>query len=194
MWNEAFTLSLDQLLTVTLTLFAIIDIIGAVPILVSMKSRIGEIHAGKATLASGLLMVGFLAFGSAFLSMLGVDVKSFAVAGSIVIFIMAIEMVLGVELFRQDPDVRSGSVVPVAFPIIAGSGTLTTIMSLRADFGFYNILVGILINLIAIYVVLRSIGFLERKLGKSGLFVIRKFFGLILLAIAIKLFRSNLGI
>lgn len=192
--ENPFLLSIDQIFTVTLTLFAIIDIVGSVPVLVSMKSKIGDVNPGKATLASGFLMVAFLAFGSPFLSMLGVDLKSFAVAGSIVIFIMGLEMVMGIELFRQDPDVGSGSIVPVAFPIIAGSGTLTTIMSLRADYGVYNILVGILINLIAVYLVLRSINFLERKLGKSGLFVIRKFFGLILLAIAIKIFRNNLGV
>lgn len=192
--ENPFVLSIDQIFTVTLTLFAIIDIVGSVPVLVSMKSKIGDVNPGKATLASGFLMVAFLAFGSPFLSMLGVDLKSFAVAGSIVIFIMGLEMVMGIELFRQDPDVGSGSIVPVAFPIIAGSGTLTTIMSLRADYGVYNILVGILINLIAVYLVLRSINFLERKLGKSGLFVIRKFFGLILLAIAIKIFRNNLGV
>lgn len=186
-------INFEELLTVTLTLFAIIDIVGAIPILVSLKSRIGEINPGKATIASGVLMIAFLIFGSAFLKMLGVDVNSFAIAGSIVIFIMGLEMVMGIELFRQDPEVRSGSLVPVAFPIIAGSGTLTTVMSLRADYGFYNILLGIVVNLLAIYLVLRSINFLESKLGKSGLFVIRKFFGLILLAIAIKIFRSNLG-
>jgi multiple antibiotic resistance protein len=188
-----FVINFEELLTVTLTLFAIIEIVGAIPILVSLKSRIGEINPGKATIASGVLMIAFLIFGSAFLKMLGVDVNSFAIAGSIVIFIMGLEMVMGIELFRQDPEVRSGSLVPVAFPIIAGSGTLTTVMSLRADYGFYNILLGILVNLLAIYLVLRSINFLESKLGKSGLFVIRKFFGLILLAIAIKIFRSNLG-
>lgn len=192
--ENPFVLSLDQIFTVTLTLFAIIDIVGSVPVLVSMKSKIGDVNPGKATLASGFLMVAFLAFGAPFLNMLGVDLKSFAVAGSIVIFIMGLEMVMGIELFRQDPDVGSGSIVPVAFPIIAGSGTLTTIMSLRADYGVYNILIGILINLVAVYLVLRSINFLERKLGKSGLFVIRKFFGLILLAIAIKIFRNNLGV
>ena len=188
-----FVINFEETLTVTLTLFAIIDIVGAIPVLVSLKSRIGEINPGKATIASGTLMIAFLIFGSAFLQMLGVDVNSFAIAGSIVIFIMGLEMVMGIELFRQDPEVRSGSLVPGAFPIIAGSGTLTTVMSLRANYGFYNILLGILVNLLAIYLVLRSIGFLESKLGKSGLFVIRKFFGLILLAIAIKIFRSNLG-
>ena len=182
----------EDVLTVTVTLFAIIDIVGATPLLISMKSRLGEIESGKATLASGALMILFLIFGTKFLGLLGVDVHSFAVAGSIVIFIMALEMVLGIELFRQDPDVKSGSIIPIAFPIIAGSGTLTTVMSLRANYSIYSILIGILINLLAIYLVLKSLNFLERKLGKSGLFVIRKFFGVILLAIAVKIFKANI--
>ena len=187
-------LSLDEILTVTLTLFAIIDIVGAVPVLLSMKSKIGEIESGKATLASGLLMILFLVFGADLLAALGVDISSFAVAGSIVIFIMGLEMVLGIELFRPDPDVSSGSIIPIAFPIIAGSGTLTTVMSLRANYGVYNILIGIIINLIAVYIVLKSLKFIEHKLGKSGLFVIRKFFGVILLAIAVKIFKANFSI
>ena len=187
----AFYLSLEEVLAITVTLFAIIDIVGGIPILISLKSKIGEIEAGKATLSSGALMILFLVFGSGFLNLLGVDLKSFAVAGSIVIFVMGLEMVLGIDIFRQDPEAKSGSIIPVAFPIIAGSGTLTTVMTLRANFGFYNILIGILINLIAVYLVLRSINFLERKLGKSGLFVIRKFFGVILLAIAVKMFKTN---
>ena len=182
----------EDVLTVTVTLFAIIDVVGATPLLISMKSRLGEIESGKATLASGALMILFLIFGTKFLGLLGVDVHSFAVAGSIVIFIMALEMVLGIELFRQDPDVKSGSIIPIAFPIIAGSGTLTTVMSLRANYSIYSILIGILINLLAIYLVLKSLNFLERKLGKSGLFVIRKFFGVILLAIAVKIFKANI--
>jgi multiple antibiotic resistance protein len=182
----------EDVLTVTVTLFAIIDIVGATPLLISMKSRLGEIESGKATLASGALMILFLIFGTKFLGLLGVDVHSFAVAGSIVIFIMALEMVLGIELFRQDPDFKSGSIIPIAFPIIAGSGTLTTVMSLRANYSIYSILIGILINLLAVYLVLKSLNFLERKLGKSGLFVIRKFFGVILLAIAVKIFKANI--
>lgn len=189
-----FYLSTDELITITLALFAIIDVIGAIPVLISMKSRMGGIEAGKATVASGALMILFLVFGDGMLKLLGVDVNSFAVAGSIVIFIMGLEMVLGIELFRPDPEVRSGSVIPIAFPIIAGSGTLTTVMSLRANYGFYNILAAILINLLAVYLVLRSINYLERKLGKSGLFVIRKFFGVILLAIAIKIFKTNIAL
>jgi len=186
-----FYFSFEEILAVTVTLFAIIDIVGGIPILISLKSKIGEIEAGKATLSSGVLMILFLVFGTGFLALLGVDVKSFAVAGSIVIFVMGLEMVLGIDIFRQDPEAKSGSIIPVAFPIIAGSGTLTTVMTLRANYGFYNILIGILINLIAVYIVLRSINYLERKLGKSGLFVIRKFFGVILLAIAVKMFKTN---
>jgi multiple antibiotic resistance protein len=187
-------LSLDEILAVTITLFAIIDVVGAVPVLLSMKSKIGEIESGKATLASGVLMILFLIFGTNLLSLLGVDLSSFAVAGSIVIFVMGLEMVLGIEIFRPDPEVRSGSVIPIAFPIIAGSGTLTTVMSLRANYGVYNILIGILINLAAVYLVLRSISYIERKLGKNGLFVIRKFFGVILLAIAVKIFKANIAL
>jgi multiple antibiotic resistance protein len=187
----AFYFSFEEILAVTVTLFAIIDIVGGIPILISLKSKIGEIDAGKATLSSGALMILFLVFGTGFLALLGVDLKSFAVAGSIVIFVMGLEMVLGIDIFRQDPEAKSGSIIPVAFPIIAGSGTLTTVMTLRANYGFYNILIGILINLIAVYLVLRSINYLESKLGKSGLFVIRKFFGVILLAIAVKMFKTN---
>jgi len=134
-------LSFDEILAVTITLFAIIDVVGAVPVLLSMKSKIGEIESGKATLASGALMILFLIFGKKLLGLLGVDLSSFAVAGSIVIFVMGLEMVLGIEIFRPDPEVRSGSVIPIAFPIIAGSGTLTTVMALRANHGVYTILI-----------------------------------------------------
>ena len=131
-----FYFSFEEILAVTVTLFAIIDIVGGIPILISLKSKIGEIEAGKATLSSGVLMILFLVFGTGFLALLGVDVKSFAVAGSIVIFVMGLEMVLGIDIFRQDPEAKSGSIIPVAFPIIAGSGTLTTVMTLRANMDF----------------------------------------------------------
>lgn len=184
-----------QILTITFTLFAVIDILGSIPVLIALKSRMGGIQASKATIASGFLMIAFLLVGEPFLGLMGVDVHSFAVAGSIVIFVIGLEMILGIELFKSDKDdPKSGSVVPIAFPLIAGSGTLTTIMSLKANFGFYNILVGILINLVCIFVVIRSLDFIERIIGKAGLMVVRKFFGVILLAIAIKLFKSNLGI
>jgi len=167
-----------------------------VPMLISMKEKMGGINAWKVTLISGTLMVLFFFIGKPFLNILGVDIKSFAVAGSIVIFILGLEMVLGIEFFKSDKNVASGTIVPIAFPLIAGSGTLTTIMSLKATFekvdrNEYMILVAILINLIIIYFVLRSLNLIERVLGKAGLLAVRKFFGVILLAIAVKVFASN---
>lgn len=188
-------LNLKQIVTVTFTLFAIIDILGSVPILIGLKERMGHIHAGKATLASGFLMLLFLLFGEQLLGVMGVDIHSFAVAGSIVIFILGMEMILGAEFFKSEKaGETSGSYVPIAFPLIAGSGTLTTVMSLKANFGFYNILIGILVNLVIIFLVLRSLNKIERILGPAGLMVVRKFFGVILLAIAIRIFKSNFGV
>lgn len=185
-WN------IKEILTVTFTLFAVIDILGSIPLLISFKIKMGGIHELRATVISGALMLLFFLCGEQFLSILGVDIHSFAVGGSIVIFLLGLEMVLGLEFFKSDGDVKSGAVVPIAFPLIAGSGTLTTIMSLKANFDKTNILIGILINLIIVYTVLRSLSLLERLLGKGGLIAIRKFFGVILLAIAVKIFGSNL--
>ncbi len=190
----AFMFSFDQILAITFTLFAVIDIVGSIPVLVSLKEKLGHIDAGKATLASGFLMILFLLVGEPFLKLLSVDVHSFAVAGSIVIFVIGLEMILGLEFFKTDPDAKAGSVVPIAFPLIAGSGTLTTIMSLKANFGQYNILAGICLNLLIVYIVLRSLNYIERLLGKAGLMVLRKFFGVILLAIAVKIFKSNINL
>jgi multiple antibiotic resistance protein len=186
-------LALQELVTVTFTLFAVIDIVGSVPILASLREKMGGvIRSTQATLVSGGLMILFLFVGKQFLSVLGIDVKSFAVAGSIVIFILGLEMVLGAEFFKTEKDAKSGSVVPIAFPLIAGSGTLTTVMSLKANYADINILAGILINCIVIYLVLKSIKWIERVLGPNGMLVVRKFFGVILLAIAVKIFGSNI--
>lgn len=187
-------LGIEQILTITFTLFAVIDILGSVPVLIALKEKMGGIQPEKATIASGFLMVLFFLVGEPLLKLLGVDIHSFAVAGSIVIFILGLEMVLGIEFFKSEKESKAGSIVPIAFPLIAGSGTLTTIMSLKADFGYYNILIGILINLVIVYGVLRSLNRIERMLGEAGLMVIRKFFGVILLAIAVKIFKSNLGL
>ncbi len=184
---------LDHLFTITFTLFAIIDIVGSIPILVGLKAKMGGIRAAQATLISGGLMVLFLFVGEQFLHVLGLNVQSFAVGGSIVIFLLGLEMVLGHEIFKADSDAKSGTVVPIAFPIIAGSGTLTTIMSLKANYDELYILAGILINLIVVFLVLRSLDFLEKALGKNGLTAVRKFFGVILLAISVKIFSSNLA-
>ncbi len=185
-------LSYKEILTITFTLFAVIDMLGSVPILVSLKEKMdGTIRSTQATLVSGGLMIIFLFFGKEFLNVLGLDIKSFAVAGSVVIFILGLEMVLGIEFFKPDKSSMSGSVVPIAFPIIAGSGTLTTIMSLKASYADINILVAILVNCLVIYIVLKSLKWIEKALGPNGLLVIRKFFGVILLAIAVKIFAGN---
>ena len=183
----------DELLTVTFTLFAVIDIVGSVPLLISLKDKMGGIRSLQATLVSGALMILFLYAGKPFLKILGLDIHSFAVGGSVVIFLLGLEMVLGHEIFKGDKDAQSGTVVPIAFPIIAGSGTLTTIMSLKANFEETYILTGILVNLIVVYIVLKSLKLVERILGPAGLLAVRKFFGVILLAIAVKLFSSNIG-
>lgn len=192
----AMHFDVQEFLTLTFTLFAVIDIVGSIPMLISIKQKMGGLNSWKVTLISGGLMVLFFFLGKPFLDLLGVDVKSFAVAGSIVIFILGLEMILGIEFFKPDKGAPSGTVVPIAFPLIAGSGTLTTIMSLKATFesankNEYMILFAILINLVFIYLVLRSLNLIERGLGKAGLLAVRKFFGVILLAIAVKIFGSN---
>jgi multiple antibiotic resistance protein len=193
--NFAFVfraMDVKEIFSVTLILFSVIDIIGAVPFIILIKQREGRIHAEKATIISAVLMVGFLFLGQSILKLFGLDVSSFAVAGSIVIFIVAMEMILGITLIKDDPDSKgTGSIVPLAFPLIAGAGTLTTILSLRAVYSEVNVLIGILVNLIFVYWVLRSSGWLERVIGKSGFAVLRRVFGVILLAIAVKIFKSN---
>ena len=183
----------DHLFTITFTLFAIIDIVGSIPVLVGLKEKMGGIQAWQATLISGGLMVLFLFVGEDLLHVLGLNVQSFAVGGSIVIFLLGLEMVLGHEIFKADADAKSGTFVPIAFPIIAGSGTLTTIMSLKANYGEWYILGGILINLVVVFLVLRMLNIIEKALGKNGLTAVRKFFGVILLAIAVKIFSANLA-
>jgi multiple antibiotic resistance protein len=183
----------DQLLTVIFTLFAVIDIVGSIPLLIAMKEKMGGIKSFKVTLISGAFMIAFMFLGKPFLKILGLDIKSFAVGGSIVIFLLGLEMVLGHEIFKGDKDAHSGTVVPIAFPIIAGSGTLTTIISLKANFEEMYILLGIVVNLAIIYIVLKSLNWIERLLGPGGLIAVRKFFGVILLAIAVKIFSSNIG-
>jgi multiple antibiotic resistance protein len=182
----------NKLLTVTFTLFAVIDIIGSIPLLHALKKKLGGLHEGKATLISGILMIAFLYAGEKLLRILGVDQRSFAVGGSIVIFILGLEMVLGVEFFKSEPDAKASVLVPIAFPLIAGSGTLTTIMSLKANFETSTVLLAILLNLIIIFIVLKSLDSIEKILGQAGMIAVRKFFGVILLAIAVRIFSSNL--
>lgn len=187
-------IGIEEIITISFTLFAVIDILGSIPILISLKEKMGgHIRSGQATFASGIFMILFLFLGQPFLNLMGLDVQSFAVAGSIVIFIIGLEMILGVEFFKPDNNPKSGSVVPIAFPLIAGSGTLTTVMSLKANYHDINILIGILINCLVIFIVLKSLKWVERALGPSGLIVVRKFFGVILIAIAVKIFGSNIA-
>ena len=188
--------NIKEFLTLSFTLFAVIDIVGSVSMLISLKKKLGDIHPLRVTLISGGLMVLFFFMGKPLLNILGVDIRSFAVAGSIVIFILGLEMVLGIEFFKSDNNDSTSTVVPIAFPLIAGSGTLTTIMSLKATFerndkNEFMILLAILVNLLVIFIVLRSLAWIERLLGKAGLMAVRKFFGVILLAIAVKIFASN---
>ena len=185
-------LDFSQIVTISFTLFAVIDILGSIPIIISLKKKMGDVSAVQATSVSGGLMLLFFFIGEQMLNFMGLDIHSFAIAGSIVIFILGLEMVLGIDFFKSEEG-KAGNVVPIAFPIIAGSGTLTTVMSLKAEFPAYNILIGIFINLIFIFLILRSINFIERLLGPSGISVIRKFFGVILLAIAVKIFKNNIG-
>ena len=183
-----------EILSVTLILFSIIDTMGNLPVIISMKEKGKVIEAGKATLFAGILMVAFLFGGESILRLLGVDVASFAIAGAIVIFFLGMEMILGITLFKESTESKSTSIVPIAFPMIAGSGTLTTILSLRAEYAVVNIVIGIAVNLVLVYLSLRSSGWIQQKIGQGGAEVLRKVFGIILLAIAVKLFRTNLGV
>ncbi|OSZ78961.1 hypothetical protein CAP35_12145 [Chitinophagaceae bacterium IBVUCB1] len=190
--GNAFDIS--EIFTVSFALFAVIDMLGSIPVLLTLKKKMGDISAVQATTVSGALMLLFFFIGEQVLNFMGLDIHSFAIAGSIVIFVLGLEMVLGLEIFRSEKDNKSGNVVPIAFPLIAGSGTLTTIMSLKASYHAYNILIAIFVNLIFVFLTLRSLNFLERLLGQSGILVVRKFFGVILLAIAVKMFRANVGV
>lgn len=182
-----------EIVSVTLILFSVIDIIGSIPVIVDLRQKSGHIQSGKATLVAGVLMIIFLFVGERILSLFGVDVSSFAVAGAIILFILGMEMILGRNFFRHD-NVTSGttSIVPIAFPLIAGAGTMTTLITLRAAYAIPNILVGVIVNLFFVFMVLKSSVWLENKLGTAGVDVLRKVFGIILLAISIKLFKANL--
>ena len=184
-------LSFKEILSVTLTLFAVIDIIGSIPIIIQIRQREGRIKAELATGVAGCIMVAFLFLGQSILSLFGVDNQSFALAGAVIIFLIGMEMILGIELFKSDLSANTGSIVPLAFPLIVGAGTMTTLLSLRAAYSLPNVLVGIGLNLVFVYFVLRTSSWIERQLGKAGEDILRRVFGVILLAIAIKLFKAN---
>ncbi|MCP4458000.1 MAG: MarC family protein [Cytophagales bacterium] len=181
-----------EILTISLILFAVIDILGSVPIVIDLRKKVGHVQSGKATIVSGFIMIIFLFLGESILGLLGIDIGSFAIAGAFVMFLIGLEMVLGTQIFKQDPDAgSSASIVPIAFPLIAGAGTMTALISLRAEFQEANILVGIVVNLIFVFLVLKMSSWLEKKIGKGGFNIIRKIFGIILLSIAIKMFKNH---
>lgn len=176
-----------------MVLFAIIDITGSIPIILNIKARTGNVDAGQATLVSLAIFLAFLIFGEGLLKIFGVDANSFAIAGSFIIFLLGMEMILGVEFFKHDAP-GGGTIVPIAFPLIAGAGSITTILSLKAEYHTINILIALLLNMIVVYVVLRMTSAFEKLLGQAGLHILKKFFGVILLAIAVRLFLHNTGI
>jgi len=192
---ESFTLNFREILSVTMILFAIIDIIGSVPVIIEMRQRAGHVESEKASIAVLVLMIAFLLVGEKMLDIIGLDVASFAIAGSLVIFIIAMEMILGIHLFKANDNMPSTlSIVPLAFPLIAGAGTMTTLLSLKSQYETQNIIAAIVINTLFVYLVLKNVKWIERLLGVGGIEILRKAFGVILLAIAIKLFRNNTGL
>ena len=183
---------LKEILAAGMILFAVIDIIGNVPVVIALREKVGHIESGKASLIAAIIMISFLFIGEEILKLIGIDINSFAVAGSIVIFFLAIEMILGISLYKDDAP-QTTAIVPLAFPMIAGAGTMTSLLSLRAEYNVVNIIVAILINILVVYIILKSSGRIQNLLGKQGISIIRKVFGIVLLAIAVKLFATNIG-
>jgi multiple antibiotic resistance protein len=182
-----------EIATISMILFAVIDVIGSLPVLLDLQQKVGKIQSEKATIVSGVIMIAFMFVGEQILSLIGIDVSSFAIAGSFIIFFLALEMILGVKFYKEET-AATASVVPIAFPLIAGTGTLTTLLSLRAEYHIENLIVAILVNLVFVYIVLRNTYRLEHILGPGGINILRKVFGVILLAIAVKLFRTHAGL
>jgi multiple antibiotic resistance protein len=185
-----FEINFREIVTVGMVLFAVIDIVGTIPIIVDLRSKHGHIESEKASIVAGVIMIVFLFVGEELLNLIGIDVNSFAVAGSFVLFFLALEMILGIRIYRNE-EASSASIVPLAFPLIAGAGTMTTLLSLRSQFSTTNIVIAIFLNIILVYIVLKSSSKIEKILGENGLGVIRKTFGVVLLAIAVKLFAAN---
>ncbi|MBC7643284.1 MAG: MarC family protein [Flavobacterium sp.] len=179
-----------EIFTVTMVLFAVIDIIGSIPVIITLRSKVGHIQSEKASFVAFFIMIVFLFIGKELLKLIGISVNSFAVAGSFVLFFLALEMILGIRLYRDD-EASTASIVPIAFPLIAGTGTMTTLLSLKAQYHDVNIIIAIFLNIVLVYAVLKSSAKIEKILGLTGLTIIRKVFGVVLLAIAVKLFATN---
>ena len=181
-----------EIFTATMVLFAVIDIIGNVPIIIDLRKKFGHIQSEKASIVAGVIMIAFLFLGKSILNLIGIDVHSFAVAGAFILFFLALEMILGISLYKEDEtNAITASVFPLAFPLIAGPGSLTSILALRAEFSTINIVIAIIVNIIFMYIVLKTSSKIEKLIGENGINIIRKIFGVILLAIAVKLFASN---
>ncbi len=190
MWDD---LNLKEMFSVTLILFAVIDILGSIPFILNLRKRYRHIDAFKITLVSGILLFLFLYVGQSILKLFGVDVQSFAIAGGLIMFFLGLEMVLNIEIFKHDPQIEHSSpIVPLAFPLIAGAGSMTTLISLNSQFAKINIILGLILNLIFVYAVLKASDFIDRAIGVTGSIILRKFFGTILLAMSIKLIRSGI--
>lgn len=182
-----------EISTATMVLFAVIDIIGSIPIIIQLRQKVGHIQSEKASIVSLFIMIAFLYLGEEILQLIGIDINSFAIAGSFILFFLSLELILGIRLYRDEMP-TSASIVPLAFPLIAGAGTMTSLISLRAEYEVQNIIAAIVINIILVYAVLKTTKQIEKLIGQTGIAVIRKVFGIILLAIAVKLFRTNIGL
>lgn len=186
--------SVKEIFSAFIVMFAVIDILGSVPIIVGMKEQKKSFSAWKAAVISFVILVSFLFVGQAMLALFGVDISSFAIAGGLVLLVLAIEMIFGIQIFKDDGPTDSATIVPIVFPLIAGAASFTTLLSLRAEYDIANIIIAVLLNIVIVYFVLSNISLISRKIGKGGIYVMRKFFGIILLAIAVKLIVSNLGL
>lgn len=181
-----------EILSASLVLFAVIDIVGSIPLIITLREKVGHIQSGKASIIAAIIMISFLFIGEEILKLIGIDINSFAVAGSLVILFLSLEMILGITLYRDEAP-ETASIVPLAFPMIAGAGTMTSLLSLRAEYHVINIIIAIVINIIFVYIILKTSKIIQRVLGKSGINIVRKIFGIVLMAIAVKLFTSNIG-
>ena len=187
--------SFKEMFTAFMVLFAVIDIVGSIPIIIDLRKKVGHIESGKASFIAGMIMIVFLFLGKEILSLIGIGVNSFAVAGSFILFFIALEMILGITLYKEEENTSmTASVFPLAFPLIAGPGSLTTLLSIRAEYRIENIIIAVILNVIVIFIVLKTSKKIERMIGSNGINIIRKVFGVVLLAIAVKLFTSNIKV